>query len=228
MIVTTSGSVVVTEGSAVKAVASGRRGFESLAEAIDAVAAVDALLASLAASRAVLMSEVGAWAAGHVEEIAEEWLPGPDGAEPPADEIAAGIVAGRLADVLRVSPEGAASLVEESRVLVHQHPRTLAALRSGKITYGHAQTILGYTCGLHRGGRTALETRLLRYARTATVAELSGIARIERERRLRTPRPGGHRRAAEGAPGAEAKAGAGAGTQRRQSSSQAGGSPAWT
>lgn len=186
MTVTTSSSVVVTQGAAVE---PERHGFASLAEAIDAVAAVDALLSSLAASRAVLMNEVGTWAAGHVEEIAADVLPAPDGADRPVDELAAGIVAERLADVLRVSPEGAAALVEESRALVHQHPRTLAALRSGSITYGHAQTILGYTCGLHRGGRTALETRLLRHARTASVAELSGIARIERERRLRTPRP---------------------------------------
>ncbi|WP_460701655.1 DUF222 domain-containing protein [Myceligenerans halotolerans] len=209
---TTSRSVVVTRGAVT--VEPEQDGFRSLAEAIDAVAAVDALLASLAASRAVLMSELGAWAGAHVEEI----LPasadaGGVGAEE-VEDVAAGIVADRLADVLRLSPDAAAGLVEESRALVHQHPRTLAALRGGKISYGHAQTILGYTCGLHRGGRAALETRLLRHARTVTVAELSQIARVERERRLRAPR----RRRAE----------AGSARQRRQMSSQAGGSPACT
>ncbi|GAB4086995.1 hypothetical protein GCM10028784_36250 [Myceligenerans cantabricum] len=211
---TTSRSVVVTRGAVTTEPEGG--GFGSLAEAIDAVAAVDALLASLAASRAVLMSELGAWASTHVEEIAPEALGEAEGdaAGQRVRESAAGIVADRLAEVLRVSPDSAAGLVEESRALVHQHPRTLAALRSGKITYGHAQTILGYTCGLHRGGRAALETRLLRHARKVTVAELSLIAGAERERRLRTPR--------------RRRAGAGAERQRPQMSSQAGASPACT
>lgn len=203
-----SRSAAVANGAATAE--PGRDGFRSLAEAVDAVGAVEALLASLAASRAVLLHEVGAWAEAHIEEILPQ---GADGGRAVAGEVegvAAGVVAGRLADVLRVSPEAAAGLVEESRALVRRHPRTLAALRGGTISYGHAQTILGYTCGLHRGGRAALETRLLRQARTATVAELSQIARTERERRLRVPR----RRRTE-----EASA-----RQRRQMSSQAGGS----
>lgn len=205
---TTSRSVIVSSETVTQ-----RRGeFRSLTEAIDAVAAVDALLASLAASRAVLMSELDAWAS----DRAEEFLPGPsgEGEAVDADQVVAGVVAGRLASVLRMSPEAAAGLVEESRALVHQHPRTLAALRRGAISYGHAQTILGYTCGLHRGGRAALETRLLRHAREVSVAELSVIARAERERRLRAPR--------------RRPAGAGPVGQRRQMSSQAGGSPACT
>ncbi|MBE1874400.1 DUF222 domain-containing protein [Myceligenerans pegani] len=208
---TTSRSVV-TSG----AVTAGpeRDGFGSLAEAIDAVAAVDALLASLAASRAVLMSELGEWASTHVGEILPGSVGDGDAAAAEAEDLAAGIVADRLAEILRVSPDAAAGLVEESRALVRRHPRTLAALRGGKISYGHAQTILGYTYGLHRGGRAALETRLLRHARTATVAELSLIARTERERRLRAPR----RRAAR----------ADSVRQRRQMSSHAGGSPACT
>jgi hypothetical protein len=207
---TTSRPAVATRGAV--AAMPEENGFRSLTEAIDAIAAVDALLASLSASRAVLMSELGAWTRDHVEQILPEGSGGTAAEE--VEEVAAAIVASRLAEVLRVSPDAAAGLVEESRALVHQHPRTLAALRRGRISYGHAQTILGYTCGLHRGGRAALETRLLRQARTATVAELSQIARTERERRLRPPR---RRRAEAGSPG-----------QRRQMSSQAGGSPAWT
>ncbi|MBL0887621.1 DUF222 domain-containing protein [Myceligenerans indicum] len=206
---TTSRPVVMASGT----VAVETDHFRSLADAVDAVAAVDALLASLAASRAVLMSDLGAWAAEHLEEIFPGAVGGDDAVAEEAEEVAAGIVADRLASVLRVSPEAAAGLVEESRALVHQHPRTLAALRRGRISYGHAQTILGYTCGLHRGGRAALETRLLRHARTVTVAELSRIARTERERRIREPRR---------------RAGTAAARQRRQMSSQAGGSPAWT
>jgi hypothetical protein len=71
---------------------------------------------------------------------------------------------------------------------VHEHPRTLAALRGGHITHAHAQTILGYTDGLRRGNRVALETRLLKRARTTTPGELSLVARAERERRLRPGR----------------------------------------
>ncbi|GAA4707075.1 protein of unknown function (DUF222) [Promicromonospora umidemergens] len=160
-------------------------GFANLTEAVDAVAAVDALLASLAASRAVLMESVREWVADQPELF--------DGTEVEADDLAglAPELVEQLAKALRV-PEGTAvALIEESRALVHEHPRTLAALRGGHITHAHAQTILGYTDGLRRGNRVALETRLLKRARTTTPGELSLVARTERERRLRPERPTG-------------------------------------
>lgn len=157
-------------------------GFANLTEAVDAVAAVDSLLASLAASRAVLMETVREWVADQPE------LFGAPEAE--ADDLAglAPELVEQLARALRV-PEGSAiALIEESRALVHEHPRTLAALRGGHITHAHAQTILGYTDGLRRANRVALETRLLKHARTTTPGELSLVARTERERRLRPER----------------------------------------
>lgn len=160
-------------------------GFANLTEAVDAVAAVDALLASLAASRAVLMESVREWVAEQPELF--------EAPEVEADDLAglAPELVERLAEALRV-PEGAAvALVEESRALVQEHPRTLAALRGGHITHAHAQTILGYTDGLRRANRVALETRLLKRARTTTPGELSLVARAERERRLRPERPTG-------------------------------------
>jgi hypothetical protein len=160
-------------------------GFANLTEAVDAVAAVDALLASLAASRAVLMESVREWVADQPELF--------EAPEVDADDLAglAPELVEQLARALRV-PEGpAVALIEESRALVHEHPRTLAALRGGHITHAHAQTILGYTDGLRRSNRVALETRLLKRARTTTPGELSMVARAERERRLRPERPSG-------------------------------------
>jgi hypothetical protein len=157
-------------------------GFANLTDAVDAVAAVDALLASLAASRAVLMESVREWVADQPELF--------EAAETEADDVAglAPELVERLAEALRV-PEGSAiALIEESRALVHEHPRTLAALRGGHISHAHAQTILGYTDGLRRANRVALETRLLKHARTTTPGELSLVARTERERRLRPER----------------------------------------
>ncbi|MFC8799969.1 DUF222 domain-containing protein [Promicromonospora sp. NPDC057138] len=157
-------------------------GFANLSEAVDAVAAVDALLASLAASRAVLMESVREWVADQPELF--------DAPEVDADDVAglAPELVEQLARALRV-PEGSAiALIEESRALVHEHPRTLAALRGGHISHAHAQTILGYTDGLRRANRVALETRLLKHARTTTPGELSLVARTERERRLRPER----------------------------------------
>jgi hypothetical protein len=160
-------------------------GFANLTEAVDAVAAVDALLASLAASRAVLMESVREWVASRPELFDHPALEADD----PAG-LAPELVE-ELAKALRV-PEGAAvALIEESRALVHEHPRTLAALRGGHITHAHAQTILGYTDGLRRSNRVALETRLLKRARTTTPGELSLVARTERDRRLRPERPTG-------------------------------------
>ncbi|WP_454850825.1 hypothetical protein [Promicromonospora soli] len=157
-------------------------GFANLTEAVDAVAAVDALLASLAASRAVLMESVREWVAGQPELFGAP--------EVEADDVAglAPELVERLAKALRVPEGSAVALVEESRALVHEHPRTLAALRGGHISHAHAQTILGYTDGLRRANRVALETRLLKRARTVTPGELSLVARSERERRLRPER----------------------------------------
>lgn len=158
-------------------------GFADLTEAVDAVAAVDALLASLAASRAVLMESVREWVADQPELF--------DAPEADAEEPAglAPELVERLARVLRMPQSSAIALIEESRALVHEHPRTLAALRGGHITHAHAQTILGYTDGLGRSNRVALETRLLKRARSTTPGELSLVARVERERRLRPERP---------------------------------------
>ncbi len=157
-------------------------GFADLSEAVDAVAAVDSLLSSLAASRAVLMESVREWVADQPDLF--------DAPEVEADEPAglAPELVERLAAALRVPEGSAVALIEESRALVHEHPRTLAALRGGHITHAHAQTILGYTDGLRRGNRVALETRLLKHARTTTPGELSVVARTERERRLRPGR----------------------------------------
>lgn len=157
-------------------------GFANLTEAVDAVAAVDALLASLAASRAVLMESVREWVADQPELFGAP--------EVEADDVAglAPELVEQLAKALRVPEGSAVALVEESRALVQEHPRTLAALRGGHISHAHAQTILGYTDGLRRANRVALETRLLKHARTATPGELSLVARTERERRLRPER----------------------------------------
>jgi hypothetical protein len=157
-------------------------GFANLTEAVDAVAAVDSLLASLAASRAVLMETVREWAADQPEQFGAP--------EVEADDVAglAPELVEQLAKALRMPQGSAVALIEESRALVHEHPRTLAALRGGHITHAHAQTILGYTDGLRRANRVALETRLLKHARTTTPGELSLVARTERERRLRPER----------------------------------------
>ena len=184
-----SNKMLVTRGPAnvpgrsVRGLAAPREpGFANLAEAVEAVAAVDALLASLAASRAVLVESVREWVADRPEQF--------DAPEVEADDLAglAPELVERLAGVLRVSGGSAVALIEESRLLVHGHPRTLAALRGGHITHAHAQTILGYTDGLRRANRVALETRLLKRARTVTPGELSLIARTERDRRLRPER----------------------------------------
>ena len=173
-------------------------GFADLTEAVDAVAAVDSLLASLAASRAVLMESVREWVADQPERF--------DAPEVESDDPAglAPELVEQLAKALRVPEGSVVAFIEESRALVHEHPRTLAALRGGHITHAHAQTILGYTDGLRRGNRVALETRLLKQARITTPGELSLVARAERERRLRPERRAEPRIAPRGAPQVEA------------------------
>ncbi|MFI9485220.1 DUF222 domain-containing protein [Promicromonospora sp. NPDC052451] len=178
-VLVTRGPADVPDRSARGAVAPRESGFANLTEAVDAVAAVDALLASLAASRAVLMESVREWVAERPEQF--------EAPAAEADDVAglAPELVEQLARALRVPEGSAVALIEESRALVHEHPRTLAALRGGHISHAHAQTILGYTDGLRRANRVALETRLLKHARTTTPGELSLVAHTERERRLR-------------------------------------------
>ncbi|WP_369370646.1 hypothetical protein AB1046_17895 [Promicromonospora sp. Populi] len=157
-------------------------GFANLTEAVDAVAAVDSLLASLTASRAVLVESVREWVADRPELFGAPEVETDDPAGFPPELVE------QLARVLRVPQSSAVALIEESCALVREHPRTLAALRGGHITHAHAQLILGYTDGLRRANRVALETRLLKHAPTTTPGELSLVARTERERRLRPER----------------------------------------
>lgn len=180
-------------------------GFANLTEAVDAVAAVDSLLASLTASRAVLVESVREWVADRPELFGapEVEADDPAGLAPELVE--------QLARVLRVPQSSAVALIEESCALVREHPRTLAALRGGHITHAHAQLILGYTDGLRRANRLALETRLLKHARTITPGELSLVARTERARTERERRLRPERRAE---PSAARKAVARSGRQR--------------
>nr|BFF19394.1 hypothetical protein GCM10025730_29150 [Promicromonospora thailandica] len=124
-VLVTRGLADVPDRSARGAVAPRGSGFANLTEAVDAVAAVDALLASLAASRAVLMESVREWVADRPEQFGAP--------EPEADDVAglAPELVEQLARALRVPEGSAVALIEESRALVHEHPRTLAALRGG-------------------------------------------------------------------------------------------------
>ncbi|MCP2032261.1 hypothetical protein L1277_002364, partial [Okibacterium sp. HSC-33S16] len=87
-----------------------------------------------------------------------------------------------LACALRTPERTASTLVEESRVLVHRLPLTLNALRTGEISYRHAQQLVDQISTLTDEAAAELERRVLSFATTMTVAQFRQKTRIMRER----------------------------------------------
>jgi hypothetical protein len=92
---------------------------------------------------------------------------------------------------LRVPERTAGALIEESRILVDQLPRTLDALQEGDITPRHARIIVEQTRDLDDDERVDLETKALRESHRST-GDFARRVRNWRERRV--PESAGERR----------------------------------
>ncbi|WP_434993868.1 DUF222 domain-containing protein [Arthrobacter sp. Ld5] len=109
----------------------------------------------------------------------DHFWPGRSG--PHRTNLADTTTATEIACLLRISERTAHRLVQYSALLVNYHPRTLAALRTGAISWPHATTLLHEYLGLPHHAATRLEDALLPVAADTTVSRLS-----YRARRLRT------------------------------------------
>lgn len=154
---------------------------------IEAVAEKDRELARITAKRAALIDQTRQW----VEQTAHTSVLG-IGERRPAerDSLVRQVIAEELACALRVPAGTAQSLVAASRSLMHELPGTMDALRSGEISYRHAEVMIDESWNLAAGtdgagtlaARQAFEATALPHATRLTVAKFRQKARKLRER----------------------------------------------
>ncbi|WP_165070315.1 HNH endonuclease [Marisediminicola senii] len=152
---------------------------------LDSLSAAERMLAAASAVRAALVDQ-----ARQVTEALEhargERLSGSNATAGPAWSIAERArrcIAAEIACAIRLPEFSVNQMLTESQSLMHELPETMAALRTGAITYRHAQKIIEHANSLPEEARGQFERDLVPYARTHTVAHLHRKARAIRERR---------------------------------------------
>lgn len=134
-----------------------------------------ARISALAAEKARIDAEI-AGATAELRTLFEDRLfhsSGPRGRTNLADTT----TATEVACLLRIPERSAHRLVQQSALLMEYHPRTLAALQGGAISWGHATALLHEYAGLPPHTAAGVEEKLLAIAVETTVPRLSYRAR---------------------------------------------------
>jgi hypothetical protein len=135
-----------------------------------------ARIADLTAEKARIDAELAVRTA-ELRELFEQRVSVPSTSRIHRTNMADTTTATEIACLLRISDRSAHRLVQQSRLLVDHHPRTLEALRSGTITWGHTAALLHEYSGLPAGTAAQVEARLLPIALETTVPRLTYRAR---------------------------------------------------
>lgn len=160
---------------------------------IDGVAQKEREIARLTAERAELIDQTREW----VEKTAHTSVVG-IGERRPAerDSLVRQVIAEELACALRVPARTAEALIAASKTLVHDLPGTMNSLRTGLISYRHAEVVVDESWNLPASGddtgegedeaetadaRQLFESQALPYAAKLTVAKFRQKARKLRE-----------------------------------------------
>ncbi|HYI32868.1 MAG TPA: DUF222 domain-containing protein [Glaciibacter sp.] len=144
---------------------------------IDAAAATAAEMATLSARQASQIEQ-----ARELSEAVER-LTRPADAQTWSPTVAARhVIVSELAAALRLPERTAESLLGESRMLMTELPRTLAALSAGEISYRHAQRLIDHASSLPVEVRRDFETAVLPAAKSLPVGKFNDTARKIRER----------------------------------------------
>jgi hypothetical protein len=150
---------------------------DGLGSLVDLVADTDRLATSALAARAEMIDDARRFCDASIAVTTSEGM-----APWSRKETARRTLTSELAAALRL-PEGTVSrLVEESRVLVHELPSTLAALQHATISYRHASVIIDHASSLPEESRHPFEDAVLPFAVTHTAAQTDRKARTVRER----------------------------------------------
>ena len=115
----------------------------------------------------------------------------------PAPGMARRSMVAELATALRVPERTMGELVDAAQALVEHYPAALAAMRTGEVSYRHAEVLMDHTRDLDGAGRAQAEAALVELASRQTVSRFRASARRWRDRHH--PRALGerHRAAAE-------------------------------
>lgn len=149
--------------------------YDLASQALDRVAEIEGIMASLSAFRARLITN--AYDAALMEERTR---PAAQSLHARA-EMARQTVVSELAALVRVTPAAAAHLVAESRALTSTLPATLDALGRGEISYRHAQVVIDHAALLPDDGVALFEHAILPGARRLNIARFRDRARRARE-----------------------------------------------
>ncbi len=145
---------------------------------LDDVSEEEAALARQAASRARAVERARAWAVVSDEFVlADARL-----SESERESWVMRVFVSEVATRLRLPEQTAGRLIDESRVLVHELPKTLDALALAKISYRHAVVIIEQARTLPAHVRTSFESSVLPDAERLPVTQFRRRAVSERER----------------------------------------------
>lgn len=97
------------------------------------------------------------------------------------DEHVAMLAAEGVATLLRLPSRSVKTLVEQSRLLVQRHERTLTSMESGKLSWRHATTVVDECLGVPAESVARFEKDLVETAEHSTVSKLTRRARGLRE-----------------------------------------------
>jgi Domain of unknown function (DUF222) len=150
----------------------------TLTDLIESIVGVERMLASLSGVRAELIDQARQWS--------EVSALGDSGATSRIAGWDAAITARRefvteLACALRLPERTTETLIATSRALMHELPATRNALRSGEVSYRHAQVLVDHATFVPESGRAAFEAAALPPAKRLTVSKFDRKARIVRE-----------------------------------------------
>jgi len=149
----------------------------ALGVVLDSIVAVERMMASLTAYRAVAINEV------HQLALAAESPTRPGVGRPwSAKTMAWRVATSELATATRISEREAQQLVADSAALVDELPATLDALRSGSVSYRHASILIDEARSLPSESWASFEAVALPEAETRTPAGFRQRARVLRER----------------------------------------------
>ena len=169
---TASGSVPVRDrppgGSAA---VDGADPWEVLDELVSTVVQVDAFLHAVTAWRTELLDRARSFGERvHTVRFGES-----------APGMARRSMVAELATALRVPERTMGELVDEAQALVEHFPAALAAMRTGAVSYRHAEVLMDHTRDLDGPGRARAEAALVELASRQTVSRFRASARRWRE-----------------------------------------------
>jgi hypothetical protein len=149
-------------------------------ELLDVVDAAHRDLAAAAARQATAIDELRRFSEASVHD--EALRLGPASSRLSRKDIARRILVSELACLLRLPDRTMETLIEVSKLLIHDLPATFAALQAGGMSYRHAAVLVDQTAGLTDENTAELERAVLGSAGELTVSQFTQKTRKARER----------------------------------------------